>query len=115
MALIGAIPSILQLAGVYFIPESPRWLAKIGKEKDYETALHRLRGDNADISEEAVDIKDYMETARISENNFLQLFRRKYAHPLTISNLVKLGRNWTDGATTVWRDHCNHILCKFYI
>lgn len=31
--------------------------AKIGKEKDYEAALHRLRGDTADISEEAVDIK----------------------------------------------------------
>ena len=31
--------------------------AKIGKEREFEAALQRLRGENADISQEAYDIK----------------------------------------------------------
>lgn len=31
--------------------------ANIGMWKDCESALHRLRGENADISEEAIEIK----------------------------------------------------------
>lgn len=31
--------------------------AKIGKEKEFETALQRLRGRNADISQEVADIR----------------------------------------------------------
>ena len=31
--------------------------AKIGKEKEFETSLQRLRGRNADISQEAADIR----------------------------------------------------------
>uniref|UniRef100_A0A2N9IR97 Major facilitator superfamily (MFS) profile domain-containing protein n=1 Tax=Fagus sylvatica TaxID=28930 RepID=A0A2N9IR97_FAGSY len=56
LVLIGAIPSLLQLVGLFFVPESPRWLATIGKEKELEAALQRLRGTNVDISQEAADI-----------------------------------------------------------
>lgn len=31
--------------------------AKIGEEREFETALGRLRGSDADISQEAADIK----------------------------------------------------------
>lgn len=85
LAIVGAIPCLLQFIGVFFIPESPRWLAKIGREKEYEAALRHLRGGNADISEEAADIKDYIETVQFSENNVLQLFQRKYAYPITVA------------------------------
>uniref|UniRef100_A0A2N9GDX9 Major facilitator superfamily (MFS) profile domain-containing protein n=1 Tax=Fagus sylvatica TaxID=28930 RepID=A0A2N9GDX9_FAGSY len=56
LAIIGSIPCLLLLLGVFLIPESPRWLAKIGKEREFEAALQRLRGQNADISQEASDI-----------------------------------------------------------
>ncbi|CAN1347983.1 Sugar transporter ERD6-like 15 [Linum perenne] len=57
MALIGAIPGLVQLVITFFIPESPRWLAKSGKEKEFEAVLVRLRGPNADISWEVDEIK----------------------------------------------------------
>ncbi|KAM4081274.1 hypothetical protein ACJW30_11G080300 [Castanea mollissima] len=79
LALIGAIPCVLELLGLFFIPESPRWLAKIGKEKEFESSLQRLRGRNADISKEAADIRDYTEAFKQHSNSrFLELFQRRY-------------------------------------
>ncbi|XP_011090878.1 sugar transporter ERD6-like 16 isoform X1 [Sesamum indicum] len=57
LALTGLIPSILVLVGLFFIPESPRWLLKVGRRKDFDLALRKLRGKDADISHEAADIQ----------------------------------------------------------
>ncbi|TXG65667.1 hypothetical protein EZV62_006942 [Acer yangbiense] len=42
----------LALTGLFFIPESPRWL------REFEAALTKLRGPGADISTEQADIED---------------------------------------------------------
>ncbi|KAJ4719535.1 Sugar transporter ERD6-like [Melia azedarach] len=85
LALVGAIPSILQLLGLFFMTESPRWLVKVGREKEFETALQHLRGKNADISEEAADIRDHIEISQqISEAKIFDLFQRRYANALII-------------------------------
>ncbi|KAA8536905.1 hypothetical protein F0562_029383 [Nyssa sinensis] len=85
LALIGAIPCLVQIVGVFFIPESPRWLAKFGKAKEVEATLQRLRGKNVDVSQEAADIRDYTETFQcLSEPRFLDVFQRKYAHSLIV-------------------------------
>ncbi|KAK8635635.1 hypothetical protein V6N13_004362 [Hibiscus sabdariffa] len=58
LALTGIIPCLIQLVGLVFIPESPRWLAKVGYEKEFYNALRRLHGDNDDdISHEANEIQ----------------------------------------------------------
>ncbi|GMN25135.1 hypothetical protein TIFTF001_000825 [Ficus carica] len=84
LALIGAVPSVLHIIGLFFIPESPRWLAKIGKHKELEAVLQRLRGKNADISEEAADIIDYIEIFQQQKASTLELFKLRYAHALTV-------------------------------
>ncbi|WCJ43216.1 Major facilitator superfamily protein [Euphorbia peplus] len=85
LALIGIIPCLFQLLGLWFIPESPRWLAKIGCDIECESSLQRLRGEGADVSEEISDIKDYTELLKkISEDGIFDLFLRKYAHALTV-------------------------------
>ncbi|KAA8545054.1 hypothetical protein F0562_019847 [Nyssa sinensis] len=96
LALIGTIPCLVQVVGVFFIPESPRWLAKCRKEKEVEASLQRLRGNNVDISQEAADIKDYTESFEcLSESRFLDLFQWKYAHSLIVGvglmSLVQFG------------------------
>ncbi|KAK3007906.1 hypothetical protein RJ639_013051 [Escallonia herrerae] len=57
LALTGIIPCGVLLIGLFIIPESPRWLAKIGRQKEFEAALRRLRGKEADIAEEAAEIQ----------------------------------------------------------
>nr|XP_043608007.1 sugar transporter ERD6-like 5 isoform X2 [Erigeron canadensis] len=84
LALIGTIPCLLQAIGLFFIPESPRWLAKLGMWKDCESALHRLRGENVDISVEAAEIRDYTETLHLSEARVFDLFQPEYAKSLIV-------------------------------
>ncbi|KAG0551003.1 hypothetical protein BDA96_01G386300 [Sorghum bicolor] len=64
LVLVGLLPCVLLLAGLYFIPESPRWLANVGREKEFHTSLQKLRGQDADVSEEAIEIKEYIESLR---------------------------------------------------
>ncbi|KAL9265176.1 Sugar transporter ERD6-like 5-like protein [Drosera capensis] len=85
LAIVGTIPSLVQLLGLPFIPESPRWLAKNGRWHDSENALKRLRGRNADIQDEAAEIREYTEILqRQSKARLLDLFQRRYALSLIV-------------------------------
>ncbi|XP_030534842.1 sugar transporter ERD6-like 5 isoform X2 [Rhodamnia argentea] len=84
LACLGT-PQRNKLVGLFLVPESPRWLAKIGRERDMEAALQRLRGKNADISKETSEIEIYIETLQeVSEYRIFYIFQRKYAQALTV-------------------------------
>ncbi|GMI65246.1 hypothetical protein like AT4G04760 [Hibiscus trionum] len=85
LALIGIIPGLVQLPLLFFIPESPRWLVKVGRETEFETALRSLRGKTANVFEEATSIKGYTDSMkRFSWGQMLDLFQKKYVHSLVI-------------------------------
>ncbi|KAJ6775322.1 hypothetical protein OIU79_018487 [Salix purpurea] len=86
LSLIATIPSILQIVCLFFVPESPRWLAKLGRQKEFEASLQRLRGAESDISEEAVDIRDAIEILKqtSAETRTLELFQRRYAYVIIV-------------------------------
>ncbi|XP_010525288.1 PREDICTED: sugar transporter ERD6-like 12 [Tarenaya hassleriana] len=85
LAILGVIPCIMQVIGLFFIPESPRWLAKEGKEKEFEIVLQRLRGKKTDISQEAREIRHSVEVSKQNSNIGLRnLFRKRYARQLTV-------------------------------
>ncbi|KAH9603985.1 hypothetical protein KSS87_023588 [Heliosperma pusillum] len=88
LALIAMLPCVIQLLGIFSIPESPRWLVNVGRVDDYETTLQWLRGKNMDISQEAADIRclqDYIDgVENIEGDSFFNVFRLKYAYALTV-------------------------------
>ncbi|CAI0434933.1 unnamed protein product [Linum tenue] len=85
LALIGLVPGILQLVGLFFIPESPRWLAKVGRAKEFEASLQWLRGKNVDISEEKEEIKSNVDSMKKDSNaKVTDLFQKKYAYSLIV-------------------------------
>ncbi|KAM7278136.1 hypothetical protein ACFE04_005270 [Oxalis oulophora] len=54
LALTGLVPCGFLLVGLCFVPESPRWLAKVGHQKEFQVALQKLRGKSADASIESL-------------------------------------------------------------
>jgi SP family facilitated glucose transporter-like MFS transporter 8 len=85
LAIIGSIPCWIQVIGLFFIPESPRWLAKKGRDKECEEVLQKLRGRKYDIVPEACEIKISVEASKKNSNiNIRSLFEKRYAHQLTV-------------------------------
>ncbi|KAL7178041.1 hypothetical protein ACSBR2_031242 [Camellia fascicularis] len=85
LALTGLLPCIVLLLGLFFIPESPRWLAKVGLKKEFEAALQKLRGKDADVSREAAEIQTNIETLQsLPKAGLFDLFDRKYIRSVII-------------------------------
>uniref|UniRef100_A0A7N0UP08 Major facilitator superfamily (MFS) profile domain-containing protein n=1 Tax=Kalanchoe fedtschenkoi TaxID=63787 RepID=A0A7N0UP08_KALFE len=84
LALTAVIPGVVQLLGLFLIPESPRWLAKCGYEEECHYALQTLRGNHVDISEEVSAIKNTVSTGNLHKSRPLDLFQRRYLHSIII-------------------------------
>uniref|UniRef100_M4EGP5 Major facilitator superfamily (MFS) profile domain-containing protein n=1 Tax=Brassica campestris TaxID=3711 RepID=M4EGP5_BRACM len=85
LSIVGMVPCVLHVVCLFFIPESPRWLAKFGRDKECRASLQQLRGHDVDISQEANSIKDTMDFSQQSgETGFVELFQRRYVFPLII-------------------------------
>ena len=54
---LGAIPSLLFFMGALWLPESPRWLMKAGKEEKARKILQKI-GNDFSANESLINIKD---------------------------------------------------------
>uniref|UniRef100_A0A0D3GAY5 Major facilitator superfamily (MFS) profile domain-containing protein n=1 Tax=Oryza barthii TaxID=65489 RepID=A0A0D3GAY5_9ORYZ len=85
LAVIGILPCTVLIPGLFFIPESPRWLAKMNMMDDFETSLQVLRGFETDISAEVNDIKRAVASAnKRTTIRFQELNQKKYRTPLIL-------------------------------
>ncbi|KAK4764681.1 hypothetical protein SAY86_025771 [Trapa natans] len=85
LAVMGALPCIVLIPGLFFIPESPRWLAKMGKTEEFESSLQVLRGFDTDISSEVNDIKkSVVSSNKRTTITFSDFKRKRYWFPLLI-------------------------------
>ncbi|HLH58083.1 MAG TPA: sugar porter family MFS transporter [Streptosporangiaceae bacterium] len=57
MFAIGVFPALIMLAGAFFLPESPRWLIRQGREQDARAVLRRSR-DPGSLDAEIEQIKE---------------------------------------------------------
>ncbi|XAR52546.1 hypothetical protein NMG60_11020681 [Bertholletia excelsa] len=98
LAICALVPSVVQTIGLFFVPESPRWLAKINRETEMASTLQRLRGKDVDIYLESAAIMEHTKIfEQLSKGSIFDLFQRKYAHSLVIGIgimlLVQFGGN----------------------
>ncbi|KMZ59427.1 putative Transporter [Zostera marina] len=85
LAVIGILPCAILIPGLFFIPESPRWLAKMGMMEDCELSLQVLRGFDTDINLELNDIKrSVASTCRRNTIQISDLKRKRYWFPLMV-------------------------------
>jgi SP family galactose:H+ symporter-like MFS transporter len=67
-----AIPAAVMFAGVFFLPESPRWLFLKGFKERAVEVFKRMHLDDAEIAAEVLEIEDSM---KVKQNGF-QMFLR---------------------------------------
>ncbi|KAK6115807.1 hypothetical protein DH2020_035274 [Rehmannia glutinosa] len=85
LAVLGTLPCLILIPGLFFIPESPRWLAKMGMTEDFEASLQVLRGFDTDITIEVNEIKrSVASTSRQTAIRFADFKLRRYWLPLMI-------------------------------
>lgn len=85
LAVLGILPCTILIPGLFFIPESPRWLAKMGMTEDFEASLQVLRGFDTDISVEVTEIKrSVASTGKRTTIQFSDLKRKRYWFPLMV-------------------------------
>ncbi|CAI9755873.1 unnamed protein product [Fraxinus pennsylvanica] len=86
LAVLGILPCLILIPGLFFIPESPRWLAKMGMTDDFEASLQVLRGFDTDITLEVNEIKRSVasSTSRRTAIRFADLKLKRYWLPLMI-------------------------------
>ncbi|XP_073122853.1 sugar transporter ERD6-like 6 isoform X2 [Henckelia pumila] len=85
LAVIGTLPCLILMPGLFFIPESPRWLAKMGMNEDFETSLQVLRGFETDISTEVNEIKrSVASSSKRTAIKFSEFKRKRYWYPLMV-------------------------------
>lgn len=78
------IPAVLLLAGMVFLPNSPRWLIKTGKTKKAHDILTRIySGDSAEAEREIKDIKEVLTIE--SKGSFGELFKSPVSSALFIA------------------------------
>lgn len=85
LAIIGIIPCVLLALGLFFIPESPRWLTKVGRNEESEEALQAFRGKNCDVSAEAAEIRECVKKLEsLPKARVMDLFEFRYAHSVIV-------------------------------
>jgi SP family sugar porter-like MFS transporter len=89
---VTAVPSLLFFAGMFAVPESPRWLAKNGKHQKARSILARIGGEvyaNRAIAEIEATLADEIEKV-----NFKDLLARKMVGILGLGIALAVFQQW---------------------
>ena len=80
MFLVGVIPAIVLIAGMFFMPESPRWLFSKGRDAEARAILSRTEGSNAEVM--AASILGELEKDSQNYSRWKDLFTKTWKIPV---------------------------------
>jgi sugar porter (SP) family MFS transporter len=88
-----AVPSLLFFIGMFFVPESPRWLAKNGKPENAKSILKKIGGESYGVAAMA-EINSTLASGEIQRVRFADLVDPKMAKVLVLGVGLAVFQQW---------------------
>ena len=88
-----AVPSLLFFVGMFFVPESPRWLAKNGKSENAKSILQRIGGENYGAAV-MTEINSTLAGEEVQRVRFADLLDPKMAKVLVLGVTLAVFQQW---------------------
>ncbi|CAN3354498.1 high-affinity glucose transporter 1 [Diutina catenulata] len=106
---IQIVPGLMLMIGIFFIPESPRWLAKRGYWEQAEEIVAKTQAkgnrDDPDVMIEISEIKEQILVEEAGKNfGFVDLFSKKYIY-----------RTFTAVSAQIWQQLTGMNVMMYYI
>lgn len=83
MFLVGIIPALILMGGLFFLPETPRWLMSKGREAEALAVLNSVE-DDENVQRAFDEIKASLQKEKNTQGSWAMLFSPKYRIPLMI-------------------------------
>lgn len=96
MFAVAAVPSLLFLVALFFVPESPRWLTEQGREDEARHVLARVSGDER----AAIELAAIREVIAEESGTLMELLQPGYRRALALAVALAILQQWT-GINTV--------------
>jgi len=88
-----AVPSLLFFIGMFFVPESPRWLAKNGKPENAKSILQKIGGEKYGAAA-MTEINSTLAGGEIQRVRFADLLDPKMAKVLVLGVTLAVFQQW---------------------
>jgi sugar porter (SP) family MFS transporter len=95
---LAAIPALILLIGLFFVPESPRWLMGRSQEDHARSVLQRIR-ESGDVSTELAEIKADLS---LQEGSWRELLNPALRRPLIIGIGLAIFQQFTGINTVIY-------------
>ena len=93
MFAAGTVPALLFFVLMFFVPESPRWLAKAGRFGEAESILRRVGGDEY-AREEVASIRRTLDSEEIGQVHFRDLLAPDVSRILVLGVGLAVLQQW---------------------